>query len=74
VKKKNDQKWPRLLKDLELASSLGFIISLPVVFGALTGVFLDKRFNSAPILTLGLILLGSFAGACGGIKKIKEIV
>ncbi len=72
VKKKSDQKWPRLVKDFELATSLGFIISLPVVFGALAGVFLDKKFHTLPILTLSLLFLGSLAGIYGSVKKIKE--
>lgn len=42
------------------ASEIGFSIALPIVMGALFGFWLDQRLDSAPILTLLLLLVGIF--------------
>ena len=48
----------RLYESISLATDLGFIISVPLVGGALLGSFLDNKFNTSPKFTLSLIFLG----------------
>ncbi|MDO8452089.1 MAG: AtpZ/AtpI family protein [bacterium] len=40
------------------ASEIGFSIAVPISAGALLGVFLDKRFETAPIFTLIFLCIG----------------
>lgn len=71
---KKRQDWPTLVKDFQIASSLGFVIALPPVLGAFLGIFLDKILKTTPFLTLAFILLGTAGGLIAGIKTIKEII
>lgn len=43
---------------MKVASELGFSISLPIAFGAWGGYLLDQKFNTAPRLTLSLLVFG----------------
>jgi len=74
MKKPKKQDLSETFKILQTASSLGFAIIIPMVFGAFLGVFLDKMLGTKPVLTLILILLGTFTGIAAGIKTIKEII
>lgn len=42
------------------SAELGFILSLPIVFGAIFGSYLDKNLGTEPKLTLSLIFMGVF--------------
>jgi F0F1-type ATP synthase assembly protein I len=41
------------------AASLGWELAIPIVGGALAGHYLDRWLETKPILTLGLLLLGT---------------
>ena len=60
LKRKSRQKSnnDKFISGINLASELGFSIAIPLVLGAISGSYLDKRFDSAPKLTLSLIFLG----------------
>ncbi len=50
------------MRDLAYYSSLGFSVSLSVFIGLGIGVFLDRRFDTSPWLTLLFLGFGIAAG------------
>lgn len=42
------------------ASEIGFSIALPIALGALFGLWLDKKLNTAPNLTMSFLFIGIF--------------
>jgi len=52
----------RTIRELAYYSSLGFSIALSIVIGLAIGVYLDRRFDSSPWLTLIFLGLGIAAG------------
>jgi ATP synthase protein I len=52
----------RVLRDWAYYSSLGLQVSLSIVIGLGAGVFLDRKFDTAPWLTLILLFMGIIAG------------
>ena len=54
-------------------ASVGFEFSSPIVAGAIVGHYLDQYFKTDPWLTLGMFLLGLFAGFYRLITALSEI-
>ncbi|MBU3949521.1 MAG: AtpZ/AtpI family protein [Proteobacteria bacterium] len=52
----------RYMRELAYFSSLGFQVSLSIVIGLIIGVYLDRRFELYPWLTLVFLALGVVAG------------
>jgi len=52
----------RQLRQLAYFSSLGFSIALSIVLGLAIGVYLDRRFETGPYMTLLFLVLGVVAG------------
>ena len=52
----------RLFKDLWYYSSLSFSIALSIVIGLAIGVWLDRKFDTSPWLTLIFLGFGVAAG------------
>jgi len=52
----------KLFRELWYFSSLSFSIALSIVIGLAIGYWLDKRFDTSPVLTLVFIGLGVAAG------------
>ncbi|MDD2389393.1 MAG: AtpZ/AtpI family protein [Desulfobacterales bacterium] len=52
----------RYLKDIAYFSSLGLSIALSIFIGLGIGVYLDKKFDTSPWLTLIFLILGIIAG------------
>lgn len=52
----------RVLREWAYYSSLGFQIALSIVIGLGAGVFLDRKFDTSPWLTLILLFMGIAAG------------
>lgn len=52
----------RRIRELAYYSSLGFSVSLSIFIGLGIGVFLDRRFDTSPWLTLVFLGLGIAAG------------
>jgi ATP synthase protein I len=57
--KKETRTW---IRDLAYYSSLGFSVSLSIFIGLGIGVYLDRRFDTTPWLTLVFLGFGIAAG------------
>ena len=57
--KKETRAW---IRELAYYSSLGFSVSLSIFIGLGIGVYLDKRFDTSPWLTLVFLGFGIAAG------------
>lgn len=71
--KKETRKW---IRELAFYSSLGFSVSLSIFIGLGIGVYLDRRFETTPWLTLIFLGLGIAAGYRNiglAIKKSREL-
>ena len=66
----------RYLRELGYYSSLGLSVSLSIVIGLALGVYLDRRFDTSPWLTLIFLVLGIVAGfrnIAHAIKKARDL-
>ncbi|WP_319526206.1 AtpZ/AtpI family protein [uncultured Desulfosarcina sp.] len=71
--KKETRKW---IRELAFYSSLGFSVSLSIFIGLGIGVYLDRRFETTPWLTLIFLGFGIAAGYRNiglAIKKSREL-
>jgi F0F1-type ATP synthase assembly protein I len=46
-----------------LLATIPFLLAVPPIAGLFIGRFLDEKFNTDPILTIVLLILGFIAGA-----------
>ena len=71
--KKETRKW---IRELAFFSSLGFSVSLSIFIGLGIGVYLDRRFDTTPWLTLVFLAFGIAAGFRNiglAIKKSRKL-
>ncbi|MDX2451243.1 AtpZ/AtpI family protein [Desulfosarcina sp.] len=71
--KKETRTW---IRDLAYYSSLGFSVSLSIFIGLGIGVYLDRRFDTTPWLTLVFLGFGIAAGYRNiglAIKKSRKL-
>ena len=71
--KKETRKW---IRELAFFSSLGFSVSLSIFIGLGIGVYLDRRFDTTPWLTLVFLGFGIAAGFRNiglAIKKSRKL-
>ena len=71
--KKETRVW---IRDLAYYSSLGFSVSLSIFIGLGIGVYLDRRFDTTPWLTLVFLGFGIAAGYRNiglAIKKSRKL-
>lgn len=54
-------------------SGLGVTMVVCIVAGLAAGLFLDRRFSSSPLFTIGFFLLGIAAGFWQMIKEIRNL-
>ncbi len=52
----------RTMKELAYFSSLGFQVALSIAIGLAVGVYLDRKFGTAPWLMLVFLAMGIAAG------------
>ncbi|MFZ7124631.1 MAG: AtpZ/AtpI family protein [Desulfobacterales bacterium] len=57
--KRETRRW---LRELAYFSSLGFQVALSIFIGLFIGIYLDRRFETIPWLTLLGLLMGIAAG------------
>ncbi len=57
-----DRETRRAFKDLAYYSSLGISVALAIFIGLGVGVWLDRKFDTSPWLTLIFLLFGIAAG------------
>lgn len=50
------------MKELAYYSSIGFSVALSIFIGLFLGVWLDRKFDTSPWLTLIFLALGILAG------------
>lgn len=53
-------------------TEVGFSVVVPIVGGTILGVFLDKKFNLTPKLTLFFLFLGVIIGFINIIKIVNQ--
>lgn len=71
--KKETRTW---MRDLAYYSSLGFSVSLSIFIGLGIGVYLDRRFDTTPWMTLVFLGFGIAAGYRNiglAIKKSRKL-
>lgn len=59
-------------KGLYLVGSLGFVVAASLLIGLGLGNYLDKRWSTAPWLTLTGLILGFGAAILGGYELIRS--
>jgi ATP synthase protein I len=57
-----EKETKRWLRELAYYSSLGFSVALSIFIGLAVGIYLDRRFETAPWCTLIFLLIGIIAG------------
>jgi len=57
-----EKETKRSLRELAYYSSLGLSVSLAIFIGLAVGIYLDRRFETAPWCTLIFLMLGIIAG------------
>ena len=65
----------RSLRELAYYSSLGLSVSLAIFIGLAVGVYLDRRYETAPWFTLIFLVLGIIAGFRNiaiAIRKVRK--
>ena len=60
------------IKELAYYSSLGLSVALAIFIGLFLGVWLDKQFDTSPVLTLVFLGLGIAAGFSNLVKAGKR--
>ena len=66
----------RYIKELAYFSTIGLSVALSIFIGLAIGVYLDRRWDSAPWLTLIFLVLGIAAGYKNialAIKKSRDL-
>jgi F0F1-type ATP synthase assembly protein I len=64
------------LRQSGLLATIPFLLTVPPIAGLLIGRFLDQKFNTDPILTIILLILGFIAGAketAGVVRKANAV-
>jgi F0F1-type ATP synthase assembly protein I len=72
LKKDKSDERRSYLRQSGLLATIPFLLAVPPVAGLLIGRFLDSKFNTDPILTIVLLILGFIAGARETANVIKK--
>lgn len=72
--KREDKNKHDDFKPYSFAFELGYIITIPIVVFGLVGRFLDKKFESSPILLLLGIFIAMIISSIGIYKKVITII
>lgn len=70
LKKDKSHERRSYLRQSGLLATVPFLLAVPPIAGMLIGRFLDQKFNTDPILTIILLILGFIAGA----KEIASVI
>jgi len=66
----------RTIKDLVYYSSIGLQVALSIFIGLAVGIYLDRRYDTTPWLTLIFLVLGIAAGYRNighALRKIRKL-
>ncbi|MBU0619357.1 AtpZ/AtpI family protein [Patescibacteria group bacterium] len=64
--------WQTISQSLNFSGQMGFMITIPLLFGIIGGSVLDKRAGTSPLFVLLGTGLGLIAAIYGTIKILKE--
>lgn len=53
---------------------VGFSLAVFIVGGAMLGSYLDGRFDTRPVLTLVLLVLGMCIGFYDAFRRLREVI
>lgn len=53
---------------------IGFSLAIWIAGGALLGDYLDGRFDTRPVLTVALLVLGMCIGFTDAIRRLREVI
>jgi ATP synthase protein I len=70
---KESGKFLKVYKDIGPYLGLGFQLAASIILMFFLGWWLDKKFNSSPLLTIIFSFLGGFAGIYSVIKAVLEL-
>jgi ATP synthase protein I len=59
---------------LSLVGQVGYTVAIPLVVLAVAGVFLDNKFNTKPVMTLGGLLLGMISSFYALYRLLKPFL
>ena len=68
-----DRESRRWIRELTYYSTVGLSLAFSVFIGLGLGVYLDRRFNTTPCLTLVFLGLGIIAGFRNVVMAIRKI-
>ena len=60
-------------KYMGMAGKIAFGLMVPIIAACFIGIYLDKRLNTTPWMTIVLLLLGLVAGFGGLYSRLKDI-
>lgn len=61
-----------LLKTIAMLSTLGLTLVFATMIGLAIGIYLDKKFNTSPWLTIIFLIIGIAAGFKGLIQTVMR--
>jgi len=59
---------------LSMVTQLGVMMVASIAVGLFGGIYLDRIFGTAPVLTIGLMLVGVAGGMTAAYKLIMKVV
>ena len=69
----NRKKSDSTFKYVGMAGKIAFGLMGPIIAACFIGIYLDKRLNTSPWMTIVLLLLGLAAGFGGLYSMLKDI-
>ena len=69
----NRKKSDSAFKYVGMAGKIAFGLMGPIIASCFIGIYLDKRLNTSPWMTIVLLLLGLAAGFGGLYSMLKDI-
>ena len=65
--------WPATIKLLGRVGGIGWFVGTAIALGAYGGLWLDRQFDTAPVLTLIGLALGALTAFVGMIRLLSAI-
>ena len=65
--------WPATIKLLGRVGGIGWFVGTAIALGAYGGLWLDRQFDTAPVLTLIGLVLGVLTAFVGMIRLLSAI-
>ncbi len=72
-KERANSGWPATIVLLGRVSGIGWFVGITIALGAYGGYWLDRQFDTAPILTISGLALGVLTAFVGMIRLLNAI-